>query len=70
MKTKEEIKAMVKIIAAELERLPPEDVFGDSNANDIDELLTWKKSLESENPTNRDVTDWIKGEWSPLNDLV
>ena len=73
-KTKEQIQEMIATIDAELKRLPPENAFGGSNASDIAELVVWKGCLDgylaTGNTTDRDVSDWIAGEWSPLNDMV
>ncbi len=71
MRTQEQINSMIKALKAEADRLPPTNIFGDSNADDIAELRSWAAKLETGHPYHDDnVIRWMSGNSSDLDDAV
>lgn len=71
MRTQQEIEAMRKAIRTEIDRVPIEDVFGDSNEESVSEMEQWLKELELKSPPkNLDIKLWLEGKWSPLCDVL
>ena len=72
-KTQDEIDKMIEALEAEVERVPPTNVFGDSNKEQIDEIEEWIDQLTNYpnvKQTNGEVIAWLKGHFSSLNDCV
>ncbi len=65
-KTTEEITAMRDAIRAEVDRLPPRNIFGDDNAQDIHDGNSYvqdlNRVLEGKAPIGEEVESWIEGD--------
>lgn len=65
-KTTEEITAMRDAIQAEVDRLPPRNIFGDDNAQDILDgkkyVQDLNRVLEGKKPMGEEVESWIDGD--------
>ena len=57
-------------IEAELQRLPKNNAFGESNEESRAELLAWLEDLKRKQPITADVKDWLAGKWSPICDIT
>jgi|LakMenEpi03Aug12_release.lakeMendotaPanAssembly.Ray.scaffolds.fasta_scaffold4083889_1 hypothetical protein len=71
MKTKTEIKNIVRLLTNEIARLPARNAFGDSNAGAIAEMTEWLEDLERGRPFRSDeVKAWDAGKFSALSDFA
>ena len=75
MKTIEQIKSMKKVLVYELNQLPKENAFGESNDLDRERLhgwiidLTYIEEFGAPGDQSNDVGFWFNEEnWSPLAD--
>lgn len=64
-KTTEEITALRDVIQAEIDRLPPKNIFGDSNAQDIKDgekyIQDLNRLLEGKETLGAEVESWYEG---------